>query len=68
MQYGRLTVNIEPEQLAALGELAERHQLSASFLARQALKFLLKNPALFLPPVHSDTTHHGDKQYVEAAR
>ena len=63
----RLTVHLGAEQVAALKEMASRNGLSASALAQLAVGFLLANPALFLPPVLSQTRQNAEPQPAGAS-
>lgn len=66
----RLNVYLEEGQLAALRVLARQRRTSISGLVIEAVRYLLRNPSLFLPAsstqngeLHSDrsTEHESEK-------
>lgn len=64
-----ITLNLDTDEFAAFDAMARNAGMSASALARQALAFALKNPALFLPPVHSGTMKRQRQgEEIEATR
>lgn len=64
----RITVTLEDEQAAALVALSRSSgELSVSALTRMAVAFLLKNPALFLPPAHTQIMHNAEAQPAGAS-
>lgn len=55
MDMKRLNVYLEADQLASLRRLAAQRRTSISGLVIEAVRFLLRNPSLFLPPSSSHT-------------
>lgn len=51
----RLNIYLEPEQIEDLKGLARQRRTYASSLVIEAVRFLLRNPTLFLPASSSQT-------------
>ena len=55
MELKRLNVYLEADQLEELKALARQRRMYASGLVMEAIRFLLRNPSLFLPVTSSHT-------------
>ena len=62
MHYRRFTMQLDDESIARLNALAAQHQVSASAIARSAVRKALADPASVVPDVLTQSTHNGDTQ------
>lgn len=60
-KIARFTVNLEPEQVEALRQLARQTGCSASSLVRNAVDSGLRDTRIFMPPMPSVAMHSASR-------
>jgi hypothetical protein len=67
MELKRLNVYLEAGQLETLRGLARTRRTSVSGLVIEAVRFLLRNPSLFMPASAGDLSSHERGEHESAS-